>query len=93
MGRKDTESTDVPEDGGETEVSIVASILIPSEGTPLPSGKTGVVFRVNWAPSGTYYEITVGLDKSRWREVAPRSDEGEEMVDDTAESDSLASAG
>ena len=83
MGRQDTETPDVSEGGAGSEVLIVGTILFTGNGVTIPSRRSGVVCRINWSENKRHTEITVGLDKSRWREIPAGGDEEQPVVNDS----------
>ena len=93
MDRENTESSDVSEDKGGAEVFVVATIPVFSGGIAGASLSPGVVLCQRWPPQSSHYEITVELDKSRWRQITPGDNEVWKVADDSPESDSLARTG
>ena len=89
MDRKNTESADVSEDTTGPEILVVGTIFLAAGHITITPTRPSVVFRQHGAKSDPHHVYEVGLDKSRWTEIAPRSDEGEEVADDTLESDSV----
>ena len=90
MGRQDTESADVSEAITTTEIPVLATIFVSGGSVTAASGLPGVVCRVNRFEDSGDTIITVGLDKSRWREIPAGSDEEQPVADDTVVDECMA---
>ena len=93
MGDKNSKSADVSETDEEAEILNIARISRSDFGVAAASKRPGVVCSIYWSEDKGDTIIEVGLDRSRWREIPPGSDEKQPVVDHTAIPDCVVCGG